>query len=255
MKNLLLVLTAFSILSCNAQESGITIKFDSIPFDLNSGNVSQDTLFMDLNGDGFKDVLMQFDYRNFNVNIPNGNSRHELAIYLFDKKKGYVLKNINRKILWVNNTRIFGVDSQTFCIVNEESGHDPNNYYCYFKFDNQRNNWYLFKSQIRTLNTGEDVLVKEEIYKNANQIPFQDVSFDILFGKIHNGVQEPIQIKIIKISKSIIFSKPNKPTKMYLIKGEEIEILKEDKDWFKFLYYNQKSKKTIEGWIKKTDVE
>ncbi len=255
MKKILVVLTSLALFSCNAQENGKFIKYDKIPFDMNSGNISQDTLKMDVNGDGKNDILLQFDYRNFDVNIPKGNSGHEVAIYLNNGENEYNFKNVNRKALWVIHTSIFSVDNKTFCIVNEEGGQDPNNYFCYFQFDKQRDNWYMIKHQIKTFNTGKEVLIEEKIYKNENQIPFEEVSFDKLFGKIHNDTPDPIPFISVKVLKAIIYSSPNKPTKMYLVEGDNLEVLEERINWIKFSFYNEKSKKTIEGWIKRSDIE
>ena len=60
--------------------------------------------------------------------------------------------------------------------------------------------------------------------------------------------------KMDKISnnKVIINKSPGKPSQMYLLKGDEVEILETKDDWLKIRYYGSK---TIEGWIKKTDVE
>lgn len=57
--------------------------------------------------------------------------------------------------------------------------------------------------------------------------------------------------KVISL-KTFIHSLINKPTKMYLLKGDEVEIIEERGGWLKIRYYG---KKTIEGWIKKSDVE
>ena len=56
----------------------------------------------------------------------------------------------------------------------------------------------------------------------------------------------------IGLLKSRISSAPNTSSKMYLLKGDEVEILQEKDDWLQIRYYG---KKTIEGWIKKSDVE
>jgi hypothetical protein len=56
----------------------------------------------------------------------------------------------------------------------------------------------------------------------------------------------------IKEIKTKIHLAPRKPTKMYLIKGDEVEIIEEKDEWLKIRYYG---KKVIEGWIKKSDVE
>ncbi|SFQ34977.1 hypothetical protein SAMN04515674_115149 [Pseudarcicella hirudinis] len=60
------------------------------------------------------------------------------------------------------------------------------------------------------------------------------------------------KVASVKILKSTIWSTPNHPTKQYLLKGDEVEILETQDDWLKIRYYGSK---TIEGWIKKTDVE
>jgi len=39
---------------------------------------------------------------------------------------------------------------------------------------------------------------------------------------------------------------------MYLLKGDVVEILQEKDDWLQIRYYGNK---TIEDWIKKSDVE
>ncbi len=60
------------------------------------------------------------------------------------------------------------------------------------------------------------------------------------------------KIKKIILTKSLLYSHINQTTKMYLLKGDEVEILEEKDDWLKIRYYG---KKTIEGWIKRSDVE
>jgi SH3-like domain-containing protein len=39
---------------------------------------------------------------------------------------------------------------------------------------------------------------------------------------------------------------------MYLIKGDEVEVLEEKGEWLKIRYYG---KKVVEGWIKRSDVD
>ena len=64
---------------------------------------------------------------------------------------------------------------------------------------------------------------------------------------------------IIKKSKSLIYKTSKQPTKMYLLKNDPVEVLEEKDNWIKIKYYPEKNGewtgKTIEGWIKKTDVE
>jgi hypothetical protein len=58
--------------------------------------------------------------------------------------------------------------------------------------------------------------------------------------------------RIVKSPKSIVYSLSETPTRMYLIKGDEVEILEEKDEWLRVRFYG---KKIIEGWIKKSDVE
>ena len=61
------------------------------------------------------------------------------------------------------------------------------------------------------------------------------------------------------ITRALVFKSPNTPTKMYLIKGDAVEVVKEQGDWLSIKYYPEKDGKwtgrIIEGWIKKSDVE
>jgi hypothetical protein len=59
-------------------------------------------------------------------------------------------------------------------------------------------------------------------------------------------------LKTILVTKSNLFSTPNVSTKMYLVKGDEIEILEKKSEWLKIRYYG---KKIVEGWIKNSDIE
>ena len=67
-----------------------------------------------------------------------------------------------------------------------------------------------------------------------------------------------LNLKIIK-SKVVLYSHPSQPTKIYLIQNDPVEVVEERDNWLKIKYYPEKNGewtgKTIEGWIKKTDVE
>jgi hypothetical protein len=59
-------------------------------------------------------------------------------------------------------------------------------------------------------------------------------------------------LKSIKSTKAVIYNEKLIATKMYLIKGNDVDIIEQNDDWLHIRYYG---KKTIEGWIKKSDVE
>lgn len=65
-------------------------------------------------------------------------------------------------------------------------------------------------------------------------------------------------IKLVK-NKICVNKSVGIPTKMYLIKNHPVEILEEQSEWLRICYYPEKNGKwtgkTIEGWIKKSDVE
>ncbi len=94
-----------------------------------------------------------------------------------------------------------------------------------------------------------------EIY---NQIPYIPIHVLVALKKNNPKDYEflikflDIDFKTITVQKSIIHSAPNQPTQMYLIKGDEVEFLEEQGEWYKIRFYG---KKTIEGWIRKSDVE
>ena len=57
--------------------------------------------------------------------------------------------------------------------------------------------------------------------------------------------------KIIAAPKALLYGSPNDSTKMYLLKGDAVEILSEKEKWYKISYYGSKK---IDGWILKSDV-
>jgi hypothetical protein len=63
---------------------------------------------------------------------------------------------------------------------------------------------------------------------------------------------DKIKPKRVILKKVVLNSHPDTPTKSYLIKGDEVEVLEEKGEWLRVRYYG---KKIIEGWIKKSDVE
>jgi hypothetical protein len=83
--------------------------------------------------------------------------------------------------------------------------------------------------------------------------------FDCKYANdIDDGIQQCIQnymnnnVKTILPKKQPLYSSPNVKTKMYLIKGDKVEILEEKDDWYYILYHG---KKDIKAWIPKSAVE
>lgn len=82
----------------------------------------------------------------------------------------------------------------------------------------------------------------------------------VCVGHISNPITDKWEVRYkfvdnvgkIQTQKTTIFSTPEIPTKMYLSKGNQVEILKEENGWLNIRYYGTK---TMEGWIKKEDVK
>ena len=98
-----------------------------------------------------------------------------------------------------------------------------------------------------------------DVYKRVEKVP-DYVLLSLKQNKEHwKKYLDFIEHKelIIRVEKSRIFSTPDQLTKMYLIKGDEVEVVEEKEQWLRIRYYGNgaTSRKIIEGWIKKTDVE
>jgi len=66
-------------------------------------------------------------------------------------------------------------------------------------------------------------------------------------------IKEYLQIEVGEITseKCVIYSEPGIPTKMYLIRGDIVTIIREKEDWLNIEYLGTK---LVKGWIKKSDV-
>jgi hypothetical protein len=60
-----------------------------------------------------------------------------------------------------------------------------------------------------------------------------------------------VDVREVKVAKSIINSNPGMPTKMYLLKGDVLTILEEKGEWIKIEF---EGKKLVQGWVKKNEV-
>lgn len=81
------------------------------------------------------------------------------------------------------------------------------------------------------------------VYNLAKNVP-REVMLEI--QKIN-----PDRYKTLKIKQSKIFNDKKIVTKMYLLKGDIVEVVEEKDEWLKIRYYG---KRMVEGWIKKSDV-
>jgi hypothetical protein len=91
-------------------------------------------------------------------------------------------------------------------------------------------------------------------YSQIIRLPPQTMRLLYLRGKQdkRNYLKEylDIDVRVVVVPKSIIYSEPDKPTKMYLIKGDIITVLEEKDGWLKIEY---EGKKLVTGWMRKNN--
>lgn len=91
-----------------------------------------------------------------------------------------------------------------------------------------------------------------DIYKRVKELP----RFIIQSLREHRNEWHKFELfmemKPIRVAKAFIYIVPRKASKIYLIKGDKVEVLEDKKEWYKIRYYGAK---ITEGWIKKSDVE
>jgi hypothetical protein len=109
-------------------------------------------------------------------------------------------------------------------------------------------------TRMEIINSNVHIYMKEQdlpalfIYKLLTKYPLSMLEkvLDKTFMKIMN-------------TKATIYSSPDRATKMYLLKNDPVELIEKKDNWLKIKYYPEKNGertgKTIEGWIKKSDVE
>jgi len=189
---------------------------------------------------------------------PTGESGQIIALYINSTYPYYKYETDNKFILSLMYSEIKQIDNKSFIIINEGSGQDWNRYYCYFLYDDTLQDWFLYKNEVYRVyyEHGKDreslKLISSQDYQPNQRIKFSEVHFTTLFEKFLDEVPDPAYYKKIIVEKSEIYNALETKTKMYLIKDDEVKIVKEKTGFLKIYYYG---KKPIEGWIKKSDVE
>lgn len=251
-----ILILLFSIVSCHGQSNNIS-KLDTIPFDLTKVEIYRDSIFFDCNNDNKKDLFLRFKYK-YKQNPPIGESGQIIALYINSANAFYTYKTNNKFILSLMYSEIKQIDNKSFVIINEGSGQDWNRYYCYFLYDDILKDWFLYRNEVYRAyyEKGKDTeslnLISKEDYQENHRSKFSEVSFVKLFQKFLEEIPDPPYYEKIKIDRATIFSEPEVKTAMYLIKGDEVKIVKEKGEYLKIYFFG---KKRIEGWIKKSDVE
>lgn len=104
---------------------------------------------------------------------------------------------------------------------------------------------------------GRDIDRHEQLHHLPNLIVYNLVKNKKQVYKVEAFLNK--NFSIITSSKVSIFNDIRSKTKMYLLKNDPVEIIEKKVDWLKIKYYPEKNGiwtgKTIEGWIRESDVE
>ncbi|WP_337045414.1 SH3 domain-containing protein [Emticicia sp. 17c] len=126
------------------------------------------------------------------------------------------------------------------CIIKKEISLD-----CFFieGFDKEGNSYWYGNTDIYDFN--KIPALPQKVITDLLKWDSGKVKRDYLKEFMEKNIFE------ITVNKTNIFFNIDTPTRMYLIKGDEVEALEEKGEWLKIRYYG---KKIIEGWIKKSNL-
>jgi len=113
-----------------------------------------------------------------------------------------------------------------------------------------------FNYKINTEGNGEYLAILDDSINTDGRCYEYGIDEDTLYllyrtGGANSFIYTRLILDSISVNKSIVYSSPDIVTKMYLEKGNEVEILEEKGEWLHIIRYY--GKKIIEGWIKKED--
>ncbi|NBB32014.1 SH3 domain-containing protein [Cellulophaga sp. BC115SP] len=104
--------------------------------------------------------------------------------------------------------------------------------------------------------------VNEFYYSKVERLPNKYIGYLLRQSRKNkiNYIREflAVNYKLIK-NKTYLHSSKYRKTDMYLLQNDPVEVIEENDNWLKIIYYPEKNDKwtgkTIEGWIKRSDVE
>jgi hypothetical protein len=169
----------------------------------------------------------------------------------FDEKVYFCNKGVfSNPMIVLINAKINIVCS----LPNVENGVSYEEYYQFENFSTLDD--ILLSIEKRYLNNDDNSIKKDYIFKPQKDIPtlknYTDENFSEDYLDKNYKEFKKINKKIIHLTKQPLYSEPQIKTKMYLVKGDKVEILEEKDDWLYILY---KGKKDIKAWIPKSAVE
>ena len=188
----------------------------------------------------------------------------ESKIIVFDKNKsdGYK-KTFDKKLYFCTNYKYSNImvklKNQKTVIVCAMPNVDNGYYLEFYSFENFSTlNSELLSIEKRYININDDTTKSKYIFSpkmyrpTLNDFTNKDFSDNYVLKNSKNFVKIDTIKKNILSERQPLYKTPPTKTKMYLIKGDKVEILEEKDDWLYILY---KGKKEIKAWIPKSAVE
>jgi hypothetical protein len=175
-----------------AQKGPFIFNLDKLVIDTTKGTIT-DTLLIDLNADGIKDLLLEYVYEYNQKESETISSI--LMLYIGNGGKNYYYKNKNTNLVGVIEYNIHSVNNKTF-VIEQHSRRNYNKFFCYIQYDPVLKNWFLIKDEVikdvgkirvdsktkNVIETGrEKTVLRKTVYTDKNKIPFEEVNFWNLF--------------------------------------------------------------------------
>ncbi|MDR1225474.1 MAG: hypothetical protein LBK47_01065 [Prevotellaceae bacterium] len=195
-------------------------------------------------------------------NVPHIETQEQL-FKIINGINGLAISHLNEDNLdFYLNENIEGfVDTNSFDVITLDSLHTNGKYYLFISKKNVKN------GRINRIECviGSDLYFEDDNliieggrlseYTHLERLPSLTLRLLYKRGKKDNRnyLKEYLNIDVTEVvsSKSPIYAEPDKPTKMYLIKGDIVTVLEEKDGWLRIEY---EGKKMITGWIKKEDI-
>ncbi len=269
------VIVSLVFTSCNGQTVGMkssslgidsvggvskerNIKIINIPFDTTLFYLKTVSSDIDINNDGYKDIIAVNIEKKIGSKMPNGVKNYMLLLFQNNLNNVFEFKELSAYMLYYQNINIYKY-KDGFIVKSNGSGQDNHNYYCYIRYDLKNKNWFLEKSQVYlkkyddNLDKETESLITEVIYtdkskNNFNQIKFEDIFSDIL-GKVSN----PDVLIKIKSDSLFLLDKNYNKTDVVIERDDDIFLINENAE---YLYVKCFINSTIiHGWIKTSETD
>jgi hypothetical protein len=270
----MLMFFSFNLFSQTISNQSLEKRFIEIRNKLNKEigypklEISDDYFYQDLDGDGENDYVLMTQTNDKYINIKDNDLvyREKLIVYISSLKKYFYFNkllpcfNCGNTTLNTSNRNLKRAKSNEFIIGfdKRESNLIINNFFT-FGYDKLNNKFYM----IERVRMYYDEELCSEIRQSKRLFMEKVDLMNDLFSSSNWYFNRQIQRCSIwvnvKLPKIIINNNLGNPTKMYLLKNDPVEVIEEKDNWLKIKYYPEKNGewtgKTIEGWIKKSDVE